>query len=78
MCAFVLFIHHLPLWPIILGKDGVVCVHCPICHQHNGLAAVAAPPGLIELETDREKKEKKVLKQGVVRACVCSHVGICI
>lgn len=56
LCAFVLFIHYLPLWPIILGKDGVVCVHCPICHQHNGLAADAAPPSLIELETDRERK----------------------
>lgn len=63
-------LHYLPVWPVILGKDGVVCVHCPICHQHNGLAAVAAPPSLIELETDRERMQVKIKQSVSVFVCV--------
>lgn len=53
--VFVCLIHYLPLWPVILGKDGIICVHCPICHQHNGLATLTTPPSLVELETETER-----------------------
>lgn len=64
-----MLLHYLPVWPVILGKDGVVRVHGPICHQHNGLAAVAAPPSLIELETERETGDTG--KNKTKRECVC-------
>lgn len=53
MCAHVCAIHYLPLWPVILGEDGIICVHRSICHQHNGLAALTTPPSLVELEIER-------------------------
>lgn len=40
---------HLSLWPIVLCKDGVVGVHCPIGYEHNGLAANASLSGVVEL-----------------------------
>lgn len=58
MCAFVHLIHYLPLWPVILGKDGIVRFHCPICHQHNGLATLTSPPSLIKLERERERQRE--------------------
>lgn len=53
MCVHVCAIHYLPLWPVILGEDGIVSVHCSVCHQHNGLATLTTPPCLIELEIER-------------------------
>lgn len=55
ICVFVCLIHYLSIWPVVLGEDGVICVHCPICHQHNGLATLTTPPGLVELELRRER-----------------------
>lgn len=54
-----LLIHYLPLWPVILGEDGIVCIHCPICHQHNSLATLAAPPSLIELDIGRQTSRER-------------------
>lgn len=51
-------IHYLPLWPVVLGKNGIICIHRSICHQHNGLATLTASPRLIELEVERERERE--------------------
>lgn len=48
-------LHYLPLWPVILLKDSIICIDCAICHQHYSLATLTAPPSLIKLETERKR-----------------------
>lgn len=55
--------HYLPIWPVKLGKDSIICIDCPICHQHYGLAALTAPPGLVELDIKKKKKKRVSLVQ---------------
>ena len=40
---------YLSIWPVVLGKDSVIGVHCPIGDEHDGLAADAALSSVVEL-----------------------------
>ena len=45
---------YLSIWPVVLGKDRVIGVHCPVSDEHNGLAADASlssvvSPGTLNL-----------------------------
>lgn len=54
---------HLPIWPVVLRKDSVIGVHCPIGDEHDGLAADAALPSMVELQKKevQTKKHTRVL-----------------
>lgn len=43
-------IAHLPVRPVVLGKDGIIRVHCPIGYQHDGLATHTTSARLVELK----------------------------
>lgn len=43
---------YLPIWPIVLRKDSIIGVHCPVCDEHDGLAADASLPGVVELQEE--------------------------
>lgn len=40
---------HLSVGPVVLCKDGVIGVHCPVSYEHEGLAADASLPRVVEL-----------------------------
>ena len=43
---------YLSIWPVVLGKDRVIGVHCPISDEHNGLAADASLSSVVELRKE--------------------------
>ncbi|TNN82371.1 hypothetical protein EYF80_007492 [Liparis tanakae] len=49
---------------VVLGKDGIISVHCTVRHQHNGLATFTTPPCLVELERRRERERERERKDG--------------
>lgn len=68
MCVLVHFTLYLSVWPVILGKDGIIRVHCTICHQHNGLTTITTPSSLIELgrEGERERETKHISEGSLI------------